>query len=120
MVLAGGLGSSAYVREAIQQQLVGYPHPNARHVIVVPCQEPQLCVVRGLLLDQQQRFQTGSLPVLATRVARSSYGMVVMEPYDPAVHFDEDIKTDKYDPKIKWARSQIEWLIRKVRVANFS
>ncbi|EEU42885.1 uncharacterized protein NECHADRAFT_63182 [Fusarium vanettenii 77-13-4] len=113
MVLAGGLGSSAYVRDAIQQQLVGYPHPNARHVIVVPCQEPQLCVVRGLLLDQQQRFQTGSLPVLATRVARSSYGMVVMEPYDPAVHFDEDVKTDKYDPKIKWARSQIEWLIRK-------
>ncbi|RTE84560.1 hypothetical protein BHE90_000855 [Fusarium euwallaceae] len=113
MVLAGGLGSSAYVRDTIQQQLVGYPHPNARHAIVVPCQEPQLCVVRGLLLDQQQRFQTGSLPVLATRVARSSYGMVVMEPYDPAVHFDEDVKTDKYDPKIKWARSQIEWLIRK-------
>ncbi|KAJ3521677.1 hypothetical protein NM208_g13185 [Fusarium decemcellulare] len=58
-------------------------------------------------------LRRGAYPVLATRIARSSYGMVAMEPYDPAVHFDEDIKTDKYDPKLKWARNQIEWLIRK-------
>ncbi len=90
------------------------PHPNATHAAVVPCQDPQLVVVRGLLLDHQQRMETGNLSVLATRVARASYGVVVKEAYSPAQHFNEDVVEDPFDSKKRWAINQIQWLIRKV------
>ncbi|RFU80066.1 hsp70 family chaperone [Trichoderma arundinaceum] len=113
MILSGGLGSSPYVRDKIQQQLLSYPHINATQVAVVPCHDPQLVVVRGLLLDHQQRTETGNIPVLAARIARSSYGIVVREMYSPATHFDEDVVQDPWNRKKKWAANQIQWLIRK-------
>lgn len=114
IILSGGLGSSAYIRERMQRQLMAVPHPNATHAAVVPCQDPQLVVVRGLLLDHQQRMETGNLSVLATRVARASYGVVVKEAYSPAQHFNEDVIGDPFDSKKPWAINQIQWLIRKV------
>lgn len=114
MILSGGLGSSAYVRDKIQQQLITYPHMNAMRVAVVPCHDPQLVVVRGLLLDHQQRMDTGNVPVLAARIARSSYGIIVREMYSPASHFDEDVVQDQWNPKKKWAVNQIQWIIKKV------
>ncbi|KAF3065460.1 hypothetical protein CFAM422_009516 [Trichoderma lentiforme] len=113
MILSGGLGSSAYVRDKIQQQLITYPHMNAMRVAVVPCHDPQLVVVRGLLLDHQQRMATGNVPVLAARIARSSYGIIVREMYSPASHFDEDVVQDQWNPKKKWAVNQIQWIIKK-------
>lgn len=115
MILAGGLGSSAYVRDTIHRQLSNYNHPNARQIVVIPCQDPQLVVVRGLLFDRQQKMETGDMAVLATRIARASYGIVVRELYQPAIHFDEDIQGDAFIPNQKWAVNQIQWLIRKVR-----
>lgn len=115
MILAGGLGSSVYVRETIQQSLLHFHQPNARRMTVIPCQEPQLVVVRGLLLDRQQKMETGNKEVLESRIARMSYGVVVQEPYDPLIHLDEDIRQDPFDPKKKWAMNQIQWLIHKVR-----
>ncbi|KAJ0380576.1 hypothetical protein COL26b_001283 [Colletotrichum chrysophilum] len=90
-----------------------YSHQNAEKVAVIPCQDPQLVVVRGLLLDHQQRMETGRLSVLATRIARASYGVVIKEVYSPQMHFNEDIQNDAFDPKKKWAVNQIRWLIRK-------
>ncbi|KAL7940953.1 hypothetical protein V8C42DRAFT_201089 [Trichoderma barbatum] len=113
MILSGGLGSSAYVRDKIQQQLVAYPHINAMSVAVVPCHDPQLVVVRGLLLDHQQRMDTGNFPVLAARIARSSYGIIVREMYSAATHFDEEVVQDQWNPKKKWAVNQIQWIIKK-------
>ncbi|KAM3566714.1 hypothetical protein ARSEF4850_000365 [Beauveria asiatica] len=113
VILSGGLGSSAYVRQSIQQQLVSFPHPNATNAVVVPCQDPQLVVVRGLLLDHQQRMETGNLSVLATRVARASYGIVIREAYSPAKHFDEEVIRDQFDPRKRWAVNQVQWMIRK-------
>ncbi|KAH7126111.1 hypothetical protein EDB81DRAFT_203545 [Dactylonectria macrodidyma] len=118
MILAGGLGSSAYVRETIQQQLMACNHPNAKQIVVIPCQEPQLVVARGLLFDQQQRIETGNIAVLASRIARASYGVVIREPYSPAIHFDEEVADDRFNPKQKWALNQIQWLIRKGDVIN--
>lgn len=114
MILAGGLGSSAYVRDTIENHLLHLHHPNARRMTVIPCQEPQLVVVRGLLLDRQQRMETGNREVLESRIARMSYGVVVQEPYNPTVHLDEDVRQDPYDSKKKWAVNQIQWLIYKV------
>lgn len=114
MVLSGGLGGSAYVRDNLQHQFQIYSHQNAEKVAVIPCQDPQLVVVRGLLLDHQQKMETGRLSVLATRIARASYGVVIKEVYSPQMHFNEDIRNDAFDPKKKWAVNQIRWLIRKV------
>ncbi|KGQ09613.1 hypothetical protein BBAD15_g5053 [Beauveria bassiana D1-5] len=113
VILSGGLGSSAYVRQSIQQHLVSFPHPNATNAVVVPCQDPQLVVVRGLLLDHQQRMETENLSVLATRVARASYGIVMREAYSPAKHFDEEVIRDRFDPRQRWAVNQVKWMIRK-------
>ncbi|PQK13650.1 hypothetical protein BB8028_0004g05810 [Beauveria bassiana] len=113
VILSGGLGSSAYVRQSIQQHLVSFPHPNATNAVVVPCQDPQLVVVRGLLLDHQQRMETGNLSVLSTRVARASYGIVMKEAYSPAKHFDEEVIRDRFDPRQRWAVNQVKWMIRK-------
>jgi len=115
MVLSGGLGSSAYVRDKLQQQFQSFPHPNAQRVAIIPCNDPQLVVVRGLLLDRQQKMETGNVSVLASRIARASYGVVVSEMYSPALHFNEEVVPDRFDPSIKWAKNQIQWLIRKVR-----
>ncbi|KZL70401.1 Hsp70 family chaperone [Colletotrichum tofieldiae] len=118
MILSGGLGSSAYVRDRLQEQFVSYPHSNANQVSVVPCQDPQLVVVRGLLLDHQQKMESGNLSVLASRIARASYGVIVKEVYSSALHFDEDIHDDPFDSTQKWAVNQIQWLIRKGDVIN--
>lgn len=114
MVLSGGLGSSAYVRQSIQQRLMSFPHPNATKAVVIPCQDPQLVVVRGLLLDHQQRMDTGQLSVLASRVARASYGVRVRQVYSPALHFDEEVLPDQFNSKKLYAVNQIQWMIRKV------
>ncbi|OAA75505.1 Hsp70 family chaperone [Akanthomyces lecanii RCEF 1005] len=118
VILSGGLGSSAYVRQSIQQQLVSFPHPNATTAVVVPCQDPQLVVVRGLLLDHQQRMETGNLSVLASRVARASYGVIVKEVYSPAKHFDEEVISDPFNSGKRWAVNQVQWMIRKGDLVN--
>lgn len=119
MVLSGGLGSSAYVRDQLQQRFLTYPHPNANRVAVIPCNDPQLVVVRGLLLDRQQRWQTNSTKsILASRIARASYGVIVRQMYTPSRHFGEDIRTDAFDKSKRWAINQIQWLIKKGDVVD--
>jgi hypothetical protein len=119
IVLSGGLGSSAYVRDQLQQRFSSYSHPSANNVAVIPCNDPQLVVVRGLLLSWEQKWQTGGqASVLATRIARASYGVIIMEEYNPSKHFLEDTITDAMDPKKKWALNQIQWLIRKGDVVD--
>ncbi|KAM5342177.1 hypothetical protein ACJ41O_015208 [Fusarium nematophilum] len=115
MILSGGLGSSVYVRETLQRRYTNHPHPNATEVVIVPCRDPQLAVARGLLFDHQQKWETGSMPVLASRIARASYGVVVQQVYSPTYHFGEDIRNDPYERNKKWAINQIQWLIKKVR-----
>ncbi|KAG5937625.1 hypothetical protein E4U53_008167 [Claviceps sorghi] len=79
-----------------------------------PGHDPQLVVVRGLLLDHQQKTESEArAAVLATRVARASYGVVVREAYSSARHFDEEVIRDPFDGRKLWAVNQIEWMIRK-------
>ncbi|KAB5580556.1 hypothetical protein GE09DRAFT_950983 [Coniochaeta sp. 2T2.1] len=114
IVLSGGLGSSAYVRDQLQQRFSCYAHPSANNVAVIPCSDPQLVVVRGLLLSWEQQWLTGGqASVLATRIARASFGVIIMEEYNPSKHFLEDAVDDPFDKKKKWALNQIQWLIRK-------
>ncbi|KAK8867494.1 Hsp70 chaperone protein [Apiospora arundinis] len=112
MILSGGLGSSKYVRDRLQEYLVAKPHPYARNVKILQAMEPQLVVVKGLLLDRMQRLDSGSLPVIVSRIARSSYGVVCKVKYDPNIHVNEDVVKDPFDGE-KYAMGQIDWLIKK-------
>ncbi len=81
-------------------------------VVAVPFQDPQLLIVKGLLLEEQQKWQTGGGPsVLASRCARASYGVIVREIYSPIKHVGQVIWLDADGSK--WAVDQIEWLVKQ-------
>ncbi|KAK7593156.1 hypothetical protein V3481_004248 [Fusarium oxysporum f. sp. vasinfectum] len=113
MILSGGLGSSEYVQQRIREHLNRFHHPSARNCSVIPSRFPQTTVVRGLLQDHKQRIETGNKPVLASYIARASYGVVVREIYNPERHFNEEIVQDDHDPGQRWAVNQVQWIIRK-------
>lgn len=119
MVLAGGLGSSEYVRHKLEEHLKQLCHPNASKVAVMQCRDPQLVVARGLLTDRQQKAQNANTGVLTTRIARASYGVVIRDLYSPTEHDGEDTRRDSFDSTVTWAMNQIQWLIRKVREGHF-
>lgn len=112
-MLSGGLGSNKYVQNKLQAHFENSGHPNAGHVAILCAQEPQLVVVRGLLEDRKQRMETGNMSVLASRIARVSYGVVVKQVYSPIHHFDAEVQEDQFDKTTKFALNQIQWLIRK-------
>ncbi|KAI0378679.1 hypothetical protein F5Y04DRAFT_290850 [Hypomontagnella monticulosa] len=112
MILSGGLGSSKYVRDRIDHEMMTSSHPYAQRVKVLQAPDPQLVVVKGLLLDRLQKLDSGIAPVIVSRVARASYGVVCKTKYNPAIHFDEEIKTDQYDGE-QYAMGQIDWIIKK-------
>jgi hypothetical protein len=113
LILSGGLGSSKYVRDRIQHELMRTPHPYAHQVQILQGSDPQLVVVRGLLLDRLQKLDSGRTAVIVSRIARASYGFVCKAKYNPAIHFNEIIKRDPYDGEM-YAMGQIDWLIKKV------
>ncbi|CAG7557804.1 unnamed protein product [Fusarium equiseti] len=113
LVLSGGLGSSKYVQRRVREYFNNFTHQNAQNMRVVVSRNPQTTVVRGLLEDQNQKLETGDMPVLATYVARSSYGVVCRQKYDPTRHMGERLVDDKFDLSLQWADDQIDWLIRK-------
>lgn len=101
------------MRDRLQQELSLNPHPNAANIKIVQAHDPQLVVVKGLILDRLQKLESGDRPVLATRKARASYGVMCKMKYNPEIHFQEELKTDPLDGQL-YAMSQIDWLIRKV------
>ncbi|OTA62065.1 hypothetical protein K449DRAFT_422784 [Hypoxylon sp. EC38] len=112
MILSGGLGSSKYVRDRIQHEMMTSRHPYAQQTKVLQAPDPQLVVVKGLLLDRLQQLDSRLAPVIVSRIARASYGVVCKTKYNPAIHINEEIKTDPYDGE-QYAMGQIDWLIRK-------
>ncbi|KAH7191731.1 uncharacterized protein B0J16DRAFT_393692 [Fusarium flagelliforme] len=72
-----------------------------------------LRILRGLLENQQRKLEDPGIPVIATYVARVSYGVVRREKYDPTVHIGAQLEPDRFDTALQWADGQIEWLIRK-------
>lgn len=113
MILSGGLGSSAYVRDRLQEELSLNPHPNAARIKIVQAPDPQLVVVKGLLLDRLQKIESGTRSVVVTRKARASYGVMCKMTYNPEIHFQEELEKDPLDGQM-YAMSQIDWLIKKV------
>ncbi|KAI1811330.1 hypothetical protein GGS20DRAFT_563476 [Poronia punctata] len=112
LILSGGLGSSAYVRNWLQAELSINPHPYARQVKIVQAPDPQLVVVRGLLLDRLQSLEATLAPVIVGRIARASYGIVCKRKYNPEIDTDEEVRKDAYDG-VLYVMGQIEWIIKK-------
>ncbi|KAJ2989638.1 hypothetical protein NUW58_g3369 [Xylaria curta] len=105
LVLSGGLGSSAYVQQRIKE---AFPNPK---VVVAEADEPQLAVVKGLVLDRKQRAKSGSA-ALRIRKARASYGVVTQVRYDKKVHSGLRPTISELDGE-RWIENQISWVIRK-------
>lgn len=94
--------------------MIQNPHPSATQIKIVQAPDPQLVVVKGLLLDRLQKIESGTRSVVVTRKARASYGVMCKMQYNPEIHFQEELKTDPLDGQT-YAMSQIDWLIRKVQ-----
>lgn len=69
------------------------------------CDEPQLVVVEGLLLEHTKG-------ILRTRIARASYGVVVRERYSAKRHFNPPLEVDECDDEA-YATEQIRWIIKR-------
>jgi hypothetical protein len=101
------------VQKRLVEALRRNPHPNAWNITVIVSDDPQLAVVKGLLEDRRQQYDTGS-NCLTTRIARASYGVVCKCRYNPMLHIGEDVVDDQHKAGVRWALNQIEWLVRKV------
>lgn len=106
------------MRDRLQEYLTESPHPSAQQIKIISSTDPQLVVVKGLLLDRLQKLESGTKPVLVTRKARASYGLMCKMKYNPEIHFQEELKTDPLDGQT-YAMSQIDWLIKKVSRSFF-
>jgi hypothetical protein len=105
--LSGGLGSSAYVFQKLdkyfqQERSTRFCVDETR---IQMCADPQLVVVKGLLLERKNS-------ILRTRLARASYGIVTEQLYSKKRHFNPHTKLDPHNKKI-YATDQIEWLVKR-------
>lgn len=112
VVLSGGLGASPYVKSRLEKELGDNPHERAEGALFIRLREPQLAVAKGLVSNWQRALNQGK-PMLATRNARTSYGIVVQLPFDPDKHAPEDKEPDPINRKKNVAKNQIEWLVKK-------
>jgi hypothetical protein len=115
LVLSGGLGSSAYLRQklAARYERGGGGHANAVQIKIKTVEKPQLAVVHGLVIDRVQSLRSPDTLVFPKFRCRASYGILVREIYDPARHLDEDVVRDFRDGR-QWAENQIHWLVKQV------
>ncbi|EMC95983.1 hypothetical protein BAUCODRAFT_157339 [Baudoinia panamericana UAMH 10762] len=114
LVLSGGLGSSPYVRKALEKRFAsggGGGHTNAEGLGIITAEEPQLAVVKGLVLARVQPLISG-IDILDERRCPLSYGVLCRERYDPKKHQGAPVTIDHIDGK-RWAEKQIHWLIKE-------
>lgn len=119
LVLSGGLGSSAYLRQklASRYERGGSGHANAERLEIKTAKNPQLAVVHGLVIDRVQTQKDPDILVFPKRRCRTSYGIVVREVYDPSRHIGEDVIRDPRDGQ-QWAERQIHWFIKQVGIQS--
>jgi len=108
IVLSGGLGSSHYVRAKISAQYA------SNGIELVLAAEPQLAVVKGIVVDRLQRVSHGQ-SALSTRCCRASYGIVCRQPYDKGRHKGQPPIKDPINGE-KYVEDQINWLVKQGEV----
>lgn len=115
LVLSGGLGNSAYVRDSVRNRFAfgNSNHGNARNIQIRVAPDPQLVVCKGNVADRIQKLKSGQ-SVLGWRCCRASYGTLCKVAYDPQNRAHIGLKTeiDAYDGKL-YVMDYIDWLIKK-------
>lgn len=116
LVLSGGLGQSAYVRDMLIQQYVSNPEklPNAQFMAIRIAPDPQLAVCKGLVADRYRKLKVGE-SVLGWRCCRASYGVTCREVFDKRnpKHVGRQIEKDPMDNKV-YVTNCVAWFVRKV------
>ncbi|KAL7657523.1 actin-like ATPase domain-containing protein [Aspergillus phoenicis ATCC 13157] len=115
LVLSGGLGSSPYVRQRLQERYncSSKVSPTGVTMQVLMADEPQLVVVHGLVMDRTQQLKRGVL-TFGFRCAPVSYGIICHKVYNREIHVGERVQMDVRDKRL-YALDQIDWLVVKGR-----
>lgn len=115
IVLSGGLGSSKYIERSLRDEYcTSFSRPrNTNNLEILTAAEPQLAVVKGLVMDRSQALHRGVV-VYTGKCCRVSYGAICRLPYDSKLHYGEPTIRDQFTKEL-WVEDQIDWLIREVR-----
>ncbi|KAF2473532.1 uncharacterized protein BDR25DRAFT_386320 [Lindgomyces ingoldianus] len=115
LVLSGGLGNSAYVRDRLRDRYASRnaSHPNARNMKIRVAPNPQLVVCKGNVADRVQKLKSGK-SVLGWRCSRFSYGTICKVIYNPQNPFHQGARTN-YDPLDghTYISNYIDWFIKQ-------
>lgn len=113
LVLSGGLGSSAYLQDAIKKRYCENG-TNAsfqtKKMEILKASHPQEVVAKGLVINRLQKMKIGT-SVLTSRISVNSVGLVTDIRYDPAKHANATVH--KALNGRKYADNAIKWLIRE-------
>jgi hypothetical protein len=116
MVLSGGLGNSAYVRDQLRSRYASgtSPHNNASNLQIRVAPDPQLVVCKGNVSDRVQKLKSGE-SVLGWRCCRSSYGLLCKVKYNPQnrTHIGLSTELDPLDGEL-YVKRYIDWFIKQV------
>lgn len=112
IVLSGGLGSSKYIKKRLVDEFSANTSRRANRVEILVAPEPQLAVVKGLVMDRAQSLDQ-DVTVWAGRCCRVSYGVVCKVRYDSKQHAGETISRDSTTGTL-WVEGQIDWFIKEV------
>jgi hypothetical protein len=122
MVLSGGLGNSAYVRDQLSNRYAygNAPHINASNLQIRVAPDPQLVVCKGNVSDRVEKLKSGA-SVLQWRQCRSSYGMLCKVRYDPQIpaHIGLYTQKDPLDEQL-YVSNYIDWFIKQVRRSDLT
>ncbi|PVH94915.1 hypothetical protein DM02DRAFT_538481 [Periconia macrospinosa] len=115
MILSGGLGNNAYVRDQLRIRYGrnNMAHPNAAFIQIRVAPNPQMVVCVGNVADRVQKLKSGQ-SVLGWRCCRASYGLRCKVLYDRKnpEHFGLPTHKDPYDGKL-YIMGWIDWFIKK-------
>ncbi|RAH50576.1 Hsp70 family protein [Aspergillus brunneoviolaceus CBS 621.78] len=112
LILSGGLGSSPYVRQQLQERYSGSgmtSGPLSGTMQVLTADEPQLVVVHGLVMDRTQQLKRGVV-TFGSRCAPVSYGIICNKLYSKDFHLGERVQIDPRDNRM-YVLDQIDWLV---------
>jgi hypothetical protein len=115
LILSGGLGNSAYVRDSLESRYAfgRTQFPNAFNMQVRIAPDPQLVVCKGNVADRVQKLKSGQ-SVLTWRCCWASYGTlckILYEPDNPQ-HFGLPTERDTLDGKM-YVKNYVDWFIKQ-------
>jgi len=111
LILSGGLGSSEYLRQRLEERYIKQKtHENTQGMKILVAKDPQLVVCRGLVLGRVQ--DTYKVSVISGRCCRASYGITYDIPFDKNKH-DKSRRIKNRNDRQYYVPGKICWLIHK-------